>query len=95
MQDMSWIHNPALKDIHPKKLEIITQLIKNTDGKPIAQSLPFLMQANRDLQQEGLTFTEDETSLIMDILTRNMSASEKESIQKMKQLIHQKMKQRH
>ncbi|MFA9462720.1 MAG: hypothetical protein ACERKN_00350 [Velocimicrobium sp.] len=94
MQDMSWIHNPAFKNIHHKKLEIITQLIQNTDGKPIAQSIPFLMQANKELHMEGLSFSEEETSLIMDILTKDMSASEKESIAKMKGLIHQKMKKK-
>lgn len=92
MQDMSWIHNPALKNIDPKKLDIITSLIKNTSGKPIAQSIPFLMQANREVQKEGLSFTEDETSLIMDILTKDMSDAEKESINKMKGLINQRMK---
>ncbi len=91
MQDMSWIHNPALKNIQPKKMMIITELIKNTDGKPIAQSIPFLMQANKELQKEGLQFTEDETTIIMDILTRDMSAAEKEKLSKMIGLFQQNM----
>lgn len=89
---MSWIHNPSIKDIHPRKLEIITELVKNADGKPITQSLPYLIQANKTLQQEGLMFTKEETGLIMDILTKDMSPKEKQQIEKMKSLINFQMK---
>ncbi|MEG1459201.1 MAG: hypothetical protein RSB37_00880 [Acetivibrio sp.] len=92
MEDLSWIHSPALKGIHPKKLEAMASLVKNTEGKPIAQSIPFLMQTNKHLQGEGLVFTEEETALIMDILTRDMSVSEKEQITRMKTLFRQKSK---
>lgn len=92
MQDMSWIHNPALQNIPPKKMEVITSLIKNTEGKPIAQSIPFLMQANKDLQLEGLSFTSEETALIMDILTRDMSPSEKQQVNRMKGIIEKQLK---
>lgn len=92
MQDMSWLHNPALKDIHPKKIEVITQLVKNTEGKPIAQSIPFLMQANKELQKEGLAFNEEETALIMDILTRDMTAAEKQHVHKMIGMFKEKLK---
>lgn len=92
MQDMSWIHNPALQNIHPKKMSVITELVQKTEGKPIAQSLPFLMQANKDLQREGLSFTEEESTLIMDILTRDLSAEEKERIARMTSLIKQRMR---
>lgn len=92
MQDMSWLHNPAFKNIHPKKLEVISQLIQSTNGKPIAQSIPFLMQANKQLQSEGLAFTPDESALIMDILTKDMSPAEKQQLAKMKSLIQSRMK---
>lgn len=92
MSDMSWIHNPALKNIHPKKMEIITNLVKNAEGKPVAQSIPYLMQANKMLQAEGLSFTEEETALIMDILTKDMTAAEKQQVAKMQQLIKSKIK---
>ena len=87
MQDMDWLHNPAFENIHPQKLEIISELIHNTTGKPIAQSLPFLMQANRALQAEGLSFTKEESSLIMNILTKDMSEAEKQNLARMQGLI--------
>lgn len=94
MQDMSWIHNPALQNIHPKKMSVITELVQNTEGKPIAQSIPFLMQANKDLQKEGLSFTEEESMLIMELLTRDLSSEEKERITRMKGIINQRMKKK-
>lgn len=87
MQDMNWIQHPALKQIHPKKLEIIIELIRQTEGKPIAQSIPHLMKANQTLNEAGLSFSEEETSLIMDLLTKDMSAAEKQQVAKMKDFI--------
>ncbi len=92
MQDMSWLHNPSLKNIHPKKMEIISELIEKVEGKPIMQTLPVLMQANKKLQAEGLSFTEDETGLIMDILTKDMTVQEKAQIEKMKGIIAMQMR---
>lgn len=92
MTDMSWLHNEALKNVNPQKMEVITQLVKDTDGKPIAQSIPHLMKANQELSKKGLSFTPEETGLIMDILTRDMTAAEKEHVKKMHSLINSKLK---
>ena len=92
MAELDRQKNPAYKNTHPKKLEVITLLIQTTDGKPIAQSLPFLMQANQMLQAEGLSFTEEESSLIMDILTKDMNPKEKEQFNKMKAFIMSQVK---
>lgn len=92
MNDMSWLHNEALKNVNPQKMEVINQLVKDTDGKPIAQSIPHLMKANQELSKKGLSFTPEETALIMDILTRDMTAAEKEQVKKMQSLITSKLK---
>lgn len=87
MADMSWIHNPELKRLSPRKMELVTTLVKETNGKTLSQSIPVLMNINKTLQSEGLSFTEEESALLMDILTRDMTLKEKQQVEKMKQMI--------
>lgn len=87
MKDMSWIHNPELKRLSPRKMELVTKLVEESNGKTLAQAIPVLMNINKTLQSEGLSFTEEESALIMDILTRNMTLKEKQQVAKMKQMI--------
>lgn len=87
MTDMSWANNPALKDINPRKMEIITELVKETEGKPATLSMPALMKANNTLKQEGMAFTQEESTLIMDILTKNMTSEEKVKLENLKKML--------
>ncbi|KSV59860.1 hypothetical protein [Acetivibrio ethanolgignens] len=87
MTDMSWIHNPELKRLSPRKMELVTKLVEETNGKTLSQSIPVLVSINKTLQTEGLSFTEEESALILDILTRDMTLKEKQQVEQMKQII--------
>lgn len=87
MTDMSWIHNPELKRLSPRKMELVTKLVEETNGKTLSQSIPVLVSINKTLQAEGLSFTEEESALILDILTRDMTLKEKQQVEQMKQII--------
>lgn len=87
MKDMSWIHNPELKRLSPRKMELVTKLVEDTSGKTLSQSVPALVNIHKTLQAEGLSFTEEESALILDILTRDMTLKEKQQVEQMKQLI--------
>lgn len=87
MSDMTWIHNPELKRLSPRKMELVIQLVEESSGKTLTQAIPLLMNINKTLQAEGLSFTEAESALIMDILTRDMTPGEKQKVEAMKQMI--------
>lgn len=87
MSDISWIHNPELKSLSPRKMELVTKLVEESEGKTLAQSIPILMGINKTLQAEGLSFSNEESALVMDILTRDMTAKEKQQVEAMKQVI--------
>ena len=55
-----------LSDLDPKKLEIIEFVISSCQGKPLEQILPDLMAAASRLSEQGLSFTNEEISMIMD-----------------------------
>lgn len=86
MADMSWSNNPKLKNIDPRKLAVLIELMKEAEGKPLDQVLPMLMRTNKRLQEQNLVFSKEESELMLDLLTKNLSPKEKmqfEMIRKM------------
>ncbi len=86
MADMSWSSNPKLKNIDPKKLTVLIELMKEAEGKPLDQVLPMLMRTNKRLQEQNLVFSKEESDLMIELLSKNMSQKEKmqfEMIRKM------------
>ncbi|MCI5884008.1 MAG: hypothetical protein MRZ84_08300 [Eubacterium sp.] len=48
------------------------------------------MQAMKELQRQNLSFSKEEIEVMMEILTRDMDDSEKQRVEKMKQIIKTK-----
>lgn len=87
MNTMSWLNHPALQMMDEKKRTILMELIKESEGKPLTQSLPVLMNAQNKLKEQGLSFTKEETALIMAILTKDLSPAEKSKVEAMKKMM--------
>ncbi len=69
-------NNPLFQDISPEKLQFLMNFAnanKPTNTKDMA---PFLMSAMQDAKQEGVSFSPDETDLIIEVLKQNMSPEE-------------------
>ena len=89
MNNFNLENNPTLKNMHPLKLKIMTDLIQATEGKPIAQSLPALLSAKQQLTALGLSFSQEETSLLLDTISNNLSPENKSKLDAMKLLMQQ------
>lgn len=87
MADNSWTNNPKLKNVDPRKLAILLELVKEAEGKPTDKLIPLLVNANKKLQQQNMTFTKDETQLIIDILTKQMTPREKAQFEMIKNIM--------
>lgn len=83
----NWKNHPKLKQIDPKKLEIMEFLIRQCQGKSLETILPDLMAASSRLSEQGLSFTNGETSIILDTLKEGMSAEEQQRIDTLRGLI--------
>lgn len=92
MEQNPWLNNPALKDMHPIKLQVMTDLAKDTAGKPLTQAVPYLLKAQQTLKAANLSFSAKESALLMEILTKDMTDSEKQQLERMKALISQQRK---
>ena len=75
-----------LSSLDPKKLEIIKFVI-SSHGKPLELILPDLMAASSRLSEQGLSFTNEEISMIIDGLKESMSPEEQQRIDMIRPLI--------
>jgi hypothetical protein len=87
MADTSWTNNPKLNNVDPRKLAILMELMKEAEGKPMDKLLPLLMTTNKRLQEQNLNFSKDESDLMIDILSRNMSPKEKSQFEMIKKMM--------
>jgi hypothetical protein len=90
MADTSWTNNPRLKNIDPRKLAILLEVAKEAEGKPMDKLIPLLMNANNKIQQQNMTFTKDETDLMIELLTKNMNPKEKMQFEMIKKMMANK-----
>lgn len=66
--------------LHPIKQEIIKEFLKNKNLKTPDSILPKMMMINKELSKRNLSFTKDETNLLINLMKMNMSPNEKKQV---------------
>jgi hypothetical protein len=90
MADTSWTNNPKLKNVDPRKLAILLDLVKSAEGKPLDKLMPIIMETNKKLNEQDLTFNKDESDIMMEILTKNLSPKEKMQFEMIRKMMPKK-----
>lgn len=90
MADTSWTNHPKLKNLDSRKLAIFLELIKEAEGKPMDKLIPLLMNTNKRLREQNLTFNKDESDILMEIFTKNMSPKEKAQFEMLRKMMGKK-----
>jgi len=85
--DTSWMNNPKLRNIDPRKLAILLDIVKEAEGKPMDQLIPIIMNANKKLQEQSINFTRDESDMMIDLLSKNLSPREKMQFEMIKKMM--------
>lgn len=88
MAQTPWLNNPIFKNMNPLKIQVITELAENASGKPLSQTVPYLLKAQQTLKAANLSFSAEESALLMEILTKDMTPEEKQQVERMKALIN-------
>lgn len=81
-----------MADIDPMKLELIKAAAKQTSGKSGKALAPVLMALIANANRQGIQFTSDEISLILEVLKEGKSKEEKEQIDNMVQMVRNMQK---
>jgi hypothetical protein len=61
--------------------------MKEAEGKSMDKLLPLLMTTNKRLQEQNLTFTKDESDMMIEILTKNMTPKEKQQFEMIRKMM--------
>lgn len=85
--DTSWTNNPKMKNVDPRKVAILLELAKDAEGKSMDRLVPLLLNTNKKLKELNLTFTKDESDIMIDILTKNLTPKEKQQFEMIKKIM--------
>ncbi len=88
--DTQWLNHPSLQKMDPTKKAIMLEFIKETEGKPMDKAMKSVATANAKLKAMNLTFTQEETNLITDILMSRMSPAQRTQAEMMKNIMNKK-----
>lgn len=78
--------NPLLKDINPQKMQILSEILSQAGNKNTNELLPYFMAASQKANSMGVAFSNQETDLIIDLLTQNMNDAEKARVNSIRRL---------
>lgn len=87
-----WINNPAMQNIDPVKLALIQNAAKQTEGKSGKSLAPVMMALITGANRQGIRFTPEEFSLIIDVLKEGKTKEEQAQIEQMIQMVRGYMK---
>ena len=80
--------NPQLKNMDKRKLQIILSLLDESKGKNASELMPFILAASSKATSQGASFTNEEISLIINLLKQDMNPQEKKRIDSIVQLMN-------
>lgn len=78
--DSEWMNDPTMKQIDPAKLELIRMAAEQTAGKSGRDLVPVMLALITGAERQGIRFTPDEMSLILEILKEGKSKEEQAQI---------------
>ena len=77
-----------MKNMDARKMRVIVNLLNEVEGQPIEASLPSIMRANQELKRQGLAFTPQEQSVIMDVIGKDLSPAQKQKVDMVKTMLN-------
>lgn len=81
--DEAWKSNPKLAGMDKGKLDMLQSLAEQGAGKGPNDLLPFLMSAMTQTRNSGMKFSQDEISVIIEVLKMGKSPEEVAKIDRM------------
>ena len=83
-----WKDNPIFQKMDPRKKRILEQLADNGRGRSAKQAMPLLMAAMSELKKQNLTFTPEESSVLISVLSADLSPAERQKVEKMRHIMN-------
>ncbi len=81
-----WAKNPVLSNIDPMKLQILNEFASQAEKKNSNELLPFFMASMKNANSKGISFNDNETELILNVLKQRMSSQDIKKIETIRNL---------
>lgn len=78
--ESNWKQDPRLRMMSQEKLDYITAFAERIGKLPKDQLLPAFMTMQMETSQSGIQFNDQETDLLVSVLTEKMSPAEKKRV---------------
>lgn len=79
-------NHPEIKNIDPKKLAILEEFLKQSESKNKDELIPFFIAASSKASSMGYSFSNSETDLILNILKKDMTETDKSRVETVRRL---------
>lgn len=89
---IDWINDPRLHNMDPLKIELMKTAASQTAGKSGNALVPILMALITNANKKGIQFSQDEVSLVLELMKEGKSKQEQAQIDKMIQMVTTMMK---
>lgn len=80
MNFQNFLSTQEFQQLHPVKQQIIKELANNRNMSSPEAMLPQLMNINRELKKRNLSFTKQETALLIELMKADMSVEEQKKV---------------
>ncbi len=87
-----WMNHPAMQNLDPAKLELIKIAATQTAGKSNHELPPVMMALIHAANKKGISFTEEEFDLIMEVMKNGKSKDEQIQIDHTIQMVRSVLK---
>ncbi len=76
----NWKQDPRLKEMSQEKLSLLTEFAAKVEQTPRDQLMSTLLSLNLEASEKGLQFSDQETDLLVSIMSSAMSPAERKRI---------------
>ena len=73
----NWKQDPRLKGMNQQKLELLTTFAQEVESAPKEQLMSTILTLNLKANEKGIHFSDQETELLVSILSGGMSPAER------------------
>ncbi|MCM1159419.1 MAG: hypothetical protein NC300_11975 [Bacteroidales bacterium] len=80
---------PEFRRLHPVKQQIIRELMQSNPNMSPEFLMPKMMMLNKELSKRNLSFSREETTLLINIMKEYMSPNERQKVDMLLGLFHQ------
>jgi hypothetical protein len=75
------------QNLHPLKQQLIIELVQSSKNTPLEKMLPKIMSINQGLNKRNMSFTKEESQLLINILKENMTPDQRQKVDMLMNLL--------